>query len=79
MEQLEDTYGKGAAATIQNNCGNWVYLNSLSVDTNKYVSEMLGKGTLEYSTYSADSGSLLNRTKTNHSKSKPLMSPNEMP
>lgn len=79
MEQLEDTYGKGAAATIQNNCGNWVYLNSLSVSTNKYVSEMLGSGTLEYSTYSADSGSLLNRTKTDHSKAKPLMSPDELP
>jgi type IV secretion system protein VirD4 len=79
MTQLEDKYGKGAAATIQNNCGNWVYLNSLDPNTNKYVSQMLGNETLQYSTYNAENGDILEKTKMDHFKSKPLMKPEELP
>lgn len=79
LAQLEEKYGRLDASTIQGNCGNWVYLNSLDKDTNKYVSELLGNSTTEYQTYNADNGDLLDKTRMKHYKSRPLKTPDELP
>jgi type IV secretion system protein VirD4 len=78
MKQLVDKYGANDADTIQGNCGNWVYLNSLSSDTNKYVSDQLGNSTLEYRTYNSDNGDVLDRSRMSHLKGRPLKTPNEL-
>lgn len=78
MAQLEDKYGRFSASTIQGNCGNWVYLNSLDKDTNKYISDQLGPSTQEYNTYNADNGDILDKTKMMHYKSRTLKMPDEL-
>jgi type IV secretory pathway TraG/TraD family ATPase VirD4 len=78
MEQL-DKYGQSDASTIQGNCGNWVYINSLDPKTNKYVSEQLGPGTTEYKTYNSDNGDMLDRSRMSHYKGRPLKMPDELP
>lgn len=79
MEQLESKYGRNDASTIQGNCGNWVYINSLDKNTNKYVSEQLGNSTLEYRTYNSENGDVLDRSRMSHLKGCPLKRPDELP
>lgn len=50
LPQIELKYGIGAK-TVNNNCGNLVYLNSSDPDTNKYFSTILGDRTGQYETY----------------------------
>lgn len=43
IEQLTELYGNSAKSIIVGNTGNLVYIRSGSLDTNKYISERLGK------------------------------------
>ncbi|MFT9057714.1 MAG: type IV secretory system conjugative DNA transfer family protein, partial [Ethanoligenens sp.] len=79
LSQLEERYGRLNAMSIQGNCGNWVYLNSMDVNTNKYVSQLLGNGTREYKTYNSETGDLVDQHRMSHYKSRPLKMPEELP
>lgn len=79
LTQLEERYGRLNAMSIQGNCGNWVYLNSMDVSTNKYVSQLLGNGTREYKTYNSETGDLVDQHRMSHLKSRPLKMPEELP
>ncbi|MFT9075993.1 VirD4-like conjugal transfer protein, CD1115 family [Ethanoligenens sp.] len=79
LSQLEERYGRLNAMAIQGNCGNWVYLNSMDVNTNKYVSQLLGNGTKEYKTYNSETGDLVDQHRMSHYKSRPLKMPEELP
>ena len=78
MAQLEEKYGRLDAKTIQGNCGNWMYINSLDKDTNRYISDQLSNSTTEYKTYSGESGQILDRSQMSHYKSRPLMTHDEL-
>ncbi len=43
--QLDDKYGKEVSSIIRGNCATWVYLKSKDLQTNKDISETLGKYT----------------------------------
>ncbi|MFX4131776.1 TraM recognition domain-containing protein, partial [Enterococcus faecalis] len=45
LEQLTSLYSESIKKTIVGNTGNLVYIRSGSLDTNKYISERLGKRT----------------------------------
>lgn len=76
LSQLEEKYGK-SSKTIQENCGNLVYIYSLDPDTNKYISSILGTETLEYATFSGNEDEGL-RHKSMQYKGHSLMSPTEL-
>ena len=76
LQQMESKYGKDAK-TIMENCGNTVYIYSMSPETNEHFSKMLGSSTLLYETYSGtvDEGM---KNKSYHYKAKSLKSPTEL-
>lgn len=78
FNQLEGKYGKDAAGTIRDNCGNLVYINSLSQETNEYISKLLGNRTEQYSTTNGSMDNLLNSNEMTHFKARPLLTPDEL-
>lgn len=78
FSQLEGRYGKDAAGTILDNCGNLVYINSLSHETNERISRLLGNRTEQYATTNGSMDNLLNSNEMTHLKARPLLTPDEL-
>ncbi len=76
--QLEAKYGKEVAKNILNNCSYRMYVLASDPETNKYVSEILGRHSVEYSTYMGDSGSILNNRRNTHIKGRELKKTDEL-
>ena len=60
------------------NCGNWGCLYSIDKEINKYVSDLLNNSSEEYYTYSSDNGDLFDRSRSTHTKSHTLKTPDEL-
>ena len=73
FSQLEGKYQK-SADSIQQACGNLIYVYSNNTDTNKYISELLSNYTKSYRTYSGKA----DENSSQHIDGKPLMSPAEL-
>lgn len=56
LSQLKETYGDNNAATIVNACDTFVYLGGKSNETNKEISEMVGKQTVKNMTVNDSRG-----------------------
>ena len=78
LSQIEEKYDKHPASTIQGNCGNLIYINSMDQDTNEYVSKLLDNRTTEYMTYSGEHGNLLDSNQSTHLKGRRLMDSAEL-
>ncbi len=78
IEQLEGKYDKSTAKTIIGNCGNYIYINSLSKETNEHTSAILGKQTVEYQTYMGDLTDVVENRLNTHLKGRELMTPDEL-
>lgn len=76
--QLEAKYGKEVTKNILNNCGYRIYVLSSDPDTNKYVSEILGRHSVEYSTYMGDNGNILYNRRNTHIKGRELKKTDEL-
>ena len=76
LNQLETVYDQ-ASQTIQSNCGNVIYINSLHQKTNEYISSILGTKTVEYTTYSGKLNEFVDN-KNLVVESQSLMSPSDL-
>lgn len=74
--QIDSTYGKDAA-TIKDNCGTHIYIQTSSNDTAEYFSKLIGKETITNITRSGTKLSL-KKTITEMYEEKPLLNPNEL-
>ena len=76
LAQLAGKYGEQDAKTIQGNCGNLVYIQSMDKDTNATISTMLGNETREVDSFSGDKHNQTGRSSS--VKGRPLMTPDEV-
>jgi len=79
FSQLADKYGQETATTIRSNVANLVYILASDLNTNKEISEIMGAGTKEYSSFTGEHGSILEaETATTHLKGRSLQTPDEL-
>lgn len=64
--------------SIVGNCDELLYLGGNERDTHKYVSELIGKETIDTNTYSRSSGRSGNYTKNNQKQARELMTADEV-
>lgn len=76
LAQLSEKYGEYGAKTIQGNCGNLVYIQSMDKDTNATISTMLGNETREVDSFSGDKHNQTGRSSS--VKSRALLTPDEV-
>ena len=76
LAQLAGKYGEQDAKTIQGNCGNLVYIQSMDKDTNAAISTMLGNETREVDSFSGDKHNQTGRSTS--VKGRALLMPDEV-
>lgn len=74
--QIDSTYGKDAD-TIKDNCGNHIYIQTISDDTAKYFASILGNKTITNVSRTGKAISL-DKTITETYEEKPLLNSNEL-
>ncbi|MBU4643072.1 VirD4-like conjugal transfer protein, CD1115 family [Bacillus toyonensis] len=76
LPQLKTKYGD-ASTTIQDNCGNQIYIQSGNKETAKEISEKLGNQTIN-SLSRSGKGLSIDKSKTEGIDTKPLLTPTEL-
>lgn len=78
LSQLEESYGEKNATTIMNACDTLLFLGGKSSETNKKISEMIGKQTIKNMTINESYGSSSSYTKNYNIIERDLMQPSEV-
>lgn len=78
IPQIEEKYGVKVVDNIINNCHNKIYVLTQEPKTNKYFSDMLAKGTVNYATYSGGNGDILDTRRSTHLKARELKTADEL-
>lgn len=77
-EQLNALYRNGKANTITGNCDTMLFLGSGDTTVGKYVSERVGKTTIDHMGHSEQRGSRGSSSRSEHIVSRDLIDPNEI-
>lgn len=78
VAQLKGRYGEHEAQIIVDNCDAVLYLGGKSTDTNKMISEMVGKQTIDMETYNITRGASGSTTRNRQLVERDLIQPAEV-
>lgn len=78
IAQLENNYTAEAAKIIRGNCDTQLFLGKTDHETNKEISEALGKETIFTKSYSQSKGTMANFTTSSQMQQRDLMDPAEV-